>query len=162
MKEQNGCLAGFVALASLVCLAQAQDTRTEVLEVTVSAPGVATVGQKTAVVVTIRNVSGDPVDILSPKYASQFLTTVSATSDRAVLSVAHSGLMLVQGKYPGGYLKSGDEMKVEVWHIFADTGWHTLRCVFEPTRKDAPWFSFWEGRVESKPVSVNAKVRKVE
>jgi hypothetical protein len=110
--------------------------------------------------IKIRNISDKDVNLPWPKFIDQFIRTESTAQDKTVLTVQHVGGALGHGKYPGGDVKPGGEITVEVWHIFPDVGRHTLRCVLETSRKATPWWSFWEGRVESKPVSVEVKPSK--
>jgi hypothetical protein len=111
---------------------------------------------RVAITVKIKNISDEPVDLPWPKFINQFIRTESTHRDGTVLTIRHAGLALGHGKYPGGDLKPSEEMAVEVWHIFQDTGWHSFKCVVETSRKGGAW-SFWEGRVESKPVSVEVR-----
>jgi hypothetical protein len=112
---------------------------------------------RVAITVKIKNISDEPVDLPWPKFINQFIRTESTHRDGTVLTIRHAGLALGHGKYPGGDLKPSEEMAVEVWHIFQDTDWHSFKCVLETSRKNTPWWSFWEGRVESEPVSVEVK-----
>ncbi len=111
--------------------------------------------------VKIRNVSDKPINLPWPKFINQFISTGSTAQNKTVLTVRHVGLALGHGKYPGGDLKPGGEMTVEVWHIFPDAGWYTFKCVLDTTglERHNIW-DIWESRVESKPISVKAKSRK--
>jgi hypothetical protein len=102
----------------------------------------------------IRNVSSAPVDLPWPKFIDQFITSEIQSPDGAANRVKHTGLALGHGRYPGGDLHPPEVMIVELPHTFPAPGRYTVKCILEPTREGCPWWSFWEGRVESNRISV--------
>lgn len=115
---------------------------------------------RVALTVKIKNVSAREINLPWSKYINQFIKTESADSEngKPELTVRHNGLALGHGKYPGSDLRPGDEITVEIWHIFPTAGRHSLQCVLETSRKGTPW-TFWEGRVESTSIAVNVKTK---
>jgi len=157
----EACLAVILAASAGAGAADAGDSdakKKDVLSVHVVLPEQPVVARtRVAITVKIKNISDEPVDLPWPKFINQFIHTESTHHGGTVLTIRHTGLSMGHGPYAGGDLKPSEEMVVEVWHIFQDTGWHSFKCAVETSRKGTPWWSFWEGRVESKPVSVEVK-----
>ncbi|MFH1106951.1 MAG: hypothetical protein V1787_03570 [Candidatus Micrarchaeota archaeon] len=108
--------------------------------------------------VIVLNVSNKPVNLPWPKYLSQFLTCESSiVNGGPVSSFRHGGLSLGHGKYPGGFIEPGKESIMEVEHTFPVEGRQKLKCILETSREGTLWWSFWEGRVESKPIRVKVQ-----
>jgi hypothetical protein len=104
----------------------------------------------------IQNTAGAPIDLPWPKWISGFVTTESSLviGKKAPALIKHQGLALGHGKYPGGPLVPGKEMVVDLTHVFPKEGVHNLKAILETSRAGTPWWSFWEGRVESKQIRV--------
>ena len=109
--------------------------------------------------IVIRNVSRRPVNLPWSKFITNFIVTESTAPDGTVVAVRHTGASLGTGKYPGGDLQPSEEMIVKVWHVFPRSGQQRSKCILKTSRKQTPWFSFWEGQVESKTTNVTVEPR---
>ena len=163
LRQRKGYTCAFFCLACLppwLCLwSQRRPTKKAkpmkpVLEATLEHPRKAVAGTDLTVALRLENVSSHPVNLPWPKYIDQFVTSEVTAPDGKLQKVKHSGLALGHGKYPGGDLKPGEALTVQVPHKFAEGGRYQVKCVLETSRKGTPWWNFWEGRVESNPVTI--------
>ncbi|MBI82414.1 MAG: hypothetical protein CMJ81_04385 [Planctomycetaceae bacterium] len=109
--------------------------------------------------IVIRNVSRRPVNLPWSKFITNFIVTESTAPDGTVVAVRHTGASLGTGKYPGGDLQPSEKMVVNVWHVFPWSGQHQFKCILKTSCKQTPWFSFWEGQVESETTNVTVESR---
>ncbi|MBT3374009.1 MAG: hypothetical protein HN742_28055 [Lentisphaerae bacterium] len=111
-------------------------------------------GERITLKLKITNVSPEPVDLPWPRFIDQFITSVQRASDGTVTRVAHTGLALGHGKYPGGLLQPSESMSVDLTHVFDAPGVHRVKCELRTTREACPWWSFWEGCVDTEELRV--------
>lgn len=108
-----------------------------------------TVGKRFAFQIKIRNRSDGYVNLPKPNTINSFFRTWSRNPDSSELVVKHIGPSLGHGFYHGGNMKPGEEMTVELWHVFLDAGTQHLNCVLDTSglKGENPW-KIWEGRIE--------------
>ena len=150
--------AGFVVEAIVPCAAGTDTPPAHsgpILELTLSVPPPVVAGQPSRMILKIKNVSTTSVNLPWPRFIDQFVTSEIKDADGTTRTVKHQGGALGHGRYPGGDLKPGATSTVELSLTFPRTGVTEVRCILEPSRKATPWWSFWEGRVESNTVKVD-------
>jgi len=113
----------------------------------------------------IRNTSNHEVILPWPEFIDRFITTEIEDRHQGTVTMCHPGLALGAGKFPGGLLKHGESLHVEltthvvdgqVVPIVLKPGQLKVRCTYDGSRIPAAYECF-EGKVSSRVVPVDVR-----
>ena len=132
-----------------------ESTSAAVLKASLISPPDVVAGQPALLTLKLTNVSSSPINLPWPKFIDQFITSTVTSSDGTVSEITHHGGSLGHGKYPGGDVRTGAVISIQLSHTFPRQGRFQVKCTLDtsPLHGHNIW-NVWEGRAESNTITI--------
>lgn len=132
-----------------------ESTSTAIVKASLISPPDVVAGQPALLTLKLTNVSSRPINLPWPKFIDQFITSTVTSSDGTVSEITHRGGSLGHGKYPGGEVRTGAVISIQLAHTFPRQGRYQVKCTLDTsTLHGHNIWNVWEGRAESNTITI--------